>query len=750
VPTWTVTSFNLADALSITPIADPAWNDDGTRVGYTRTVDGETAFAAQSVGRVEETDVSLAVGAFEPAAETDHTDVSGFAWRPGHPDEALVVADGDLYRVDVAAGETTAFASAPGDHGTPVWHPDGDRVAYLRDRTLWIHGLDGSLRAVAEGNVPEIFAFGTPLAWDPSGRYLATLLAPGDELGVAVLDSEAGDGGSEADGERDDEFAWTSVPDPDEDVLRGALAWVGPAHLVYAEDSADGTERVYRSVRLGEDAGASGAGEDAGASGAGEDAGASGAGEDAGASGAGGHDDGGIAIASESVDGLLLPHDPVGHESGQLAVVSARTGYRHVYAIDVERRRAALEAEGTTDRPGFEGEGIVQVTSGEFEARGDAMDVPSWSPAGDRLAYVTNEADPGQRHVEVATLADGAVADRTAFAEVGGNAAGTAWAPDGERVCFLRGGRHSPVDVHVADVDAGTMRRVTASHPDPDRFEGLRDPELVTFESVDGTEIDGYLYLPGDAEAGADRDLPAVVYCHGGPISQMRDGFSARPGHVHAFDRVLAESGYAVLELNFRAGIGRGRDFEQAIHRNVGVVEVDDCVAAADFLRERPETNDRVGMWGISYGGFLANALATMTDAYDCAVNVAGIWDWRTWCGWAIDHGVTHWGVGEETWFYNRFGGRPDSDDPEVQERYRVGSPASFVDDLDTPLLSLHGMDDRNVPVEETNDLLQAAVEVGAPVEVMYYPEEQHGFSTPETWRDAAGRMTRFFEAHLD
>jgi dipeptidyl aminopeptidase/acylaminoacyl peptidase len=58
-------------------------------------------------------------------------------------------------------------------------------------------------------------------------------------------------------------------------------------------------------------------------------------------------------------------------------------------------------------------------------------------------------------------------------------------------------------------------------------------------------------------------------------------------------------------------------------------------------------------------------------------------------------------------------------------------------------------MDDRNVPVEETNDLLEAAVEVGAPVEVMYYPAEQHGFSTPETWRDAAGRIARFFGTHL-
>ncbi|MUV56171.1 prolyl oligopeptidase family serine peptidase, partial [Halogeometricum sp. CBA1124] len=669
-------AFTLADALSITPIADPIWNDDGTRIGYLRTVDGETRFAVQSVGDVETTGVGLDDGTYEPAAETTATDVTDAAWRPGTADEAMIVSDGDLLLVDTATGSTSPFVQSNQTNSVPVWHPSGDSVAYLRDGSVWIHAVDGGVRSVDDVAVPDIFAFGTPLEWDPSGRYLATLAAPGETLGVAVLDAET------------DDVVWQAVPGPDDDCLRGALCWVGEGHLVYAEDSADGTERIYRSVRIGENDGL------------------------------------GVDILSESVDGLLLPHDPVGHESGRLAVVSARTGYRHVYLVDVDDRRGAV----SKSRPGFVGEGVVQVTAGEFEARGDAMDTPSFSPDGSRLAYVTNEADIGQRHVEIATTVDGRVTERTRFDGIGGNAAGTAWSPAGDRILFLRGGQQSPVDVHVANATAEAVRRVTASHPEPTRFEGLPTPERVTFDTPDGTEISGYLYLPPDID---DRgEVPSVVYCHGGPISQMRDGFSARPGHVHAFDLVLASSGYAVMELNFRSGIGRGREFEQAIHRNVGTVEVEDCEAAASYLRERPETTDRVGLWGISYGGFLANALATMSNAYDCTVNVAGIWDWRTWCDWAIDHGVTHWGVGEETWFYNRFGGAPDSDDSVVQERYRVGSPNSFVDELETPLLALHGMDDRNVPIEETNDLLQQAVEAGTSdyVEVMYYPEEQHGF----------------------
>jgi dipeptidyl aminopeptidase/acylaminoacyl peptidase len=112
-----------------------------------------------------------------------------------------------------------------------------------------------------------------------------------------------------------------------------------------------------------------------------------------------------------------------------------------------------------------------------------------------------------------------------------------------------------------------------------------------------------------------------------------------------------------VLELNFRSGIGYGDAFEQGIHHAVGVDEVADCVAAARFRRDCDHTGDRVGLWGLSYGGFLANVVATMTDAYDCAVNVAGIWDWRPREAWATDLDPTHWGPNEPSRVHNRFGG---------------------------------------------------------------------------------------------
>jgi dipeptidyl aminopeptidase/acylaminoacyl peptidase len=220
-------------------------------------------------------------------------------------------------------------------------------------------------------------------------------------------------------------------------------------------------------------------------------------------------------------------------------------------------------------------------------------------------------------------------------------------------------------------------------------------------------------------------------------------------GITHGIDRALTSEGFVVLELNFRSGIGRGREFEQAIHHDVGRPEVEDCEAAAEFLRDHELVGDSIGVWGVSYGGFMANIMATKSDAVDATVNVAGIWNWRTWEEWAVDQSRVHWGTGEETWFHMRFGGPPDSDDPEVQERYDRGSPSEFVADMNAPILALHGVDDENVPVTETFELAGDAAAHGKPFEMACYPDEEHGFNRHANWRDAYNRMQRFFDTHL-
>ncbi|MFP8890545.1 prolyl oligopeptidase family serine peptidase [Natrialbaceae archaeon A-CW2] len=692
------TTFDIEDALDLVSVSNPQWNSTGSYVGFLRTAYGETDFASLPVGDLTKTAVSIRDGIEKPNSSTDSGGVSAFDWRPEHPSEAAIVVDGAIDIFDVETGESRPVIHGKQPCSGITWSPDGETLAYLSDGTLWVYEQRSIRVCEFDSNVSAAsFLSGSEVRWDPSGRYVGVVVEGDLEaLGITVFDTVNG------------EIVWSTIPDESESCMRASFDWVEDGHLVYAEDTMDGTTRVYRSVKIGMDHGV------------------------------------GKPIASESVDGLLLPHEPVGSGTGRLAVISARTGYRHIYAIDVQTRRQTIES----DQPDLTGSGIVQVTEGEFEARGDASDVPAWSDDGKQLAYVTNRVDPGERHLHVATIDETGTTEHTAFTDIRGNALAPTWFSD-DRIAFLRAGRFSPADVHVADVQQKTMQRLSASHPSPERLETLPEPEPVEFEASDGETVYGYLYTPPEARAG--DDIPAIVLCHGGPISQMRRGF--HPGktycYFHGFDQALVAEGYAVLELNFRSGIGYGRAFEQAIHRRVGVDEVQDCVDAAAFLRSHELIGDTVGMWGRSYGGFLANILATKTEAYDCAVNVAGIWDWRTWEEWAIEEGRSTWGPGEASWFHNRFGGPPNSEDPVVQERYRIASPNTYVDEMKTPLLALHGSADKNVTVEELHRLIVECVDAGVDFDSVYYPDEEHMFERPETWRDAYARVLDFFDVHL-
>ncbi|WP_290814366.1 prolyl oligopeptidase family serine peptidase [Halovivax sp.] len=734
------TTFTLPDALALRHVHDHAWNDDGTAIGYLRFDGGDTDVVVRAAGDVDGTDLGFPDD--RPDARTECGTVSELAWRPGASDELAFVADGAIERLDVERGERTLLAQAPADHASLAWHPDGDRLAAIRDGEAWLFDLGaGSSRALGAGDgadadrgdgdgdrgdgltVASLFA-GTPLEWSPDGRRLATIVeAPADGLGLAVYDVDAG------------EVAWSRRPGPTEGRVIDAFDWVGPDELVYAEETVDGTRRRYRAASV----------------------------DDPGP---------GPTILAER-DERGLARDPiVGTDGGRFATLSARTGSHHVYAVDVGTRRSVVAADETEagrdaePEPGFGGPGVAQVTEGDFEARGDALDEPAWDPDGRRLAHVTNERDPGERDLVVATVDPdaGTVEDRTVLDDEPGNALYPEWGPDGDRLAVIRSGRTTPADVHLVDAADGDLRRVSRTHPEPEVFESFPEPEPVSISREPGdrpsTEADdgagpdaaeagtvpGYLYVPPDAEPGDDR--PAVVWCHGGPVRQMRRGFHHMRSYAffHAFNHLLVSKGYVVLALNYRGGIGYGRDVEHGIHEAIGAADVADCVAAARFCREHEAVGDRVGLWGLSYGGFLACAVATRTDAYDCAVNFAGVWDWADWVQYATDR---HWGAGRG--FVARFGGHPDEadEDEAIGETYRVASPASFVDDLDTPLYSLHGTADPNVPFDQLDALVGECVAAERDFEVMYYPAENHMFESRDTWRDALDRVRPFLDEHL-
>ena len=244
-----------------------------------------------------------------------------------------------------------------------------------------------------------------------------------------------------------------------------------------------------------------------------------------------------------------------------------------------------------------------------------------------------------------------------------------------------------------------------------------------------------YLFVP----KGLDRakQHPAIVWVHGDGITQNFDGWHTRRDYAvyYSVHQYLAQRGYVVLAVDYRGSIGYGRDWRQGHYRDLGGKDYEDVAAGVDYLKTLGFVDvARVGLWGLSYGGFMTLQGLTVTpELFRCGIDVAGVQDWRDWFQ---DPGGP--------WIRGRMG-VPEAD-PEL---YRRSSPIHFVGRIVRPLLIMHGTADVNVPFLESLRLLDVALKAGKDVDFVVYPGEYHYFQRAHVLRDAWTRVERFFDRHL-
>ena len=295
---------------------------------------------------------------------------------------------------------------------------------------------------------------------------------------------------------------------------------------------------------------------------------------------------------------------------------------------------------------------------------------------------------------------------------------GLEWSPtitgDGTTLVFISATPQRPPLPAVLPLTGSrpAMRAIGADHIPGDFPAALVTPRQVAFRSADGLTIHGQLF---DVPRGASRK-PAVVYVHGGPPRQMLLGwhYSDYYSNAYALNQYLASRGFIVLSVNYRLGIGYGFDFHQPPNAGArGAAEYRDIQAAAAYLRMLPRVDaSRIGIYGGSYGGFLtALALARNSDVFAAGVDIHGVHDWSTY---------------SRTFDRQRYEQAPDADTALATAWH--SSPVSSVAGWKSPVLLIHGDDDRNVRFAQTTDLVRRLAGAGVPFETLVIPDDTHHF----------------------
>jgi dipeptidyl aminopeptidase/acylaminoacyl peptidase len=314
------------------------------------------------------------------------------------------------------------------------------------------------------------------------------------------------------------------------------------------------------------------------------------------------------------------------------------------------------------------------------------------------------------------------------------------WGPavtgDGQTIALLTSGPRRPPLPALIPMAGGRPRllgadRIPAEFP----AAALVDPERVVIPSIDATPV--HIQIFKSSSSGPAK-RPGLIYVHGGPPRQMLLGFHY--WHYYASDYALnqyfASRGFVVASVNYRLGIGYGDAFRRPEHAGRrGASEYQDVVAAAKYLASRPDVDpSRIGIYGGSYGGYLtALALARNSDLFSAGVDIHGVHD-RTVDG-DLQSAILRY--------------EKPADLTRALEVAWQSSPVADIASWRSPVLLIHGDDDRNVRVTQTVDLVQRLRAQGVRYEEMLIPDEIHDFLRHATWLKVGRATTEFLEREL-
>ena len=280
----------------------------------------------------------------------------------------------------------------------------------------------------------------------------------------------------------------------------------------------------------------------------------------------------------------------------------------------------------------------------------------------------------------------------------------------------------------MRNTSGAKSRQITHSLSDEFLSYAWRKPEIITFEARDKASVYARLYRPERPELQG----PAVIFVHGAGYLQNVHKWWSGYFREYMFHNLLVDNGYTVIDIDYRASAGYGRDWRTAIYRHMGGKDLTDQVDGAKLLVEQYDVDPkRIGIYGGSYGGFITlMALFTEPDVFAAGAALRPVTDWAHY-----SHGYT-----------SNILNVPYAD----SLAYVRSSPIYHAEGLKGALLICHGMIDTNVHFQDVVRLVQRLIELGKDNwEVAFYPLEGHGFREPSSWTDEYKRIYKLFETYL-
>jgi dipeptidyl aminopeptidase/acylaminoacyl peptidase len=384
----------------------------------------------------------------------------------------------------------------------------------------------------------------------------------------------------------------------------------------------------------------------------------------------------------------------------QLWFLSEETGYSHLYVADIKTATAKA------------------LTLGKYEVQ--SVDFP----ASKKFFYIiTNEVHPGEKHLYRIPVSGGKAERLTTMT----GAHEVDLSPDEKFIAFRYSCSTKPWELYLMENKPGAKAvQITNSITDEFKSYPWRDPEVVTFKARDNAEVYGRLFKPKNPNGAA------VVFVHGAGYLQNAHKWWSSYFREYMFHNLLADKGYTVLDIDYRASAGYGRDWRTGIYQFMGGKDLTDHIDGAKYLVDSHNVDaKRIGIYGGSYGGFITlMAMFTTPDVFAAGAALRPVTDWAHY-----NHGYTA-----------NILNTPVMD----SLAYAKSSPIYYADGLKGSLLICHGMVDVNVHFQDVVRLSQRLIELGKDNwEVALYPVEDHGFVEPSSWTDEYKRILKLFETTL-